>query len=85
MDFGANTGVRVAGALIVGPVVAVFVAFAERVLFAAFVVAFVSFLGEVMHPAVHVDAIIVRAINSMSILLREFIFITPKCEGGTLK
>jgi hypothetical protein len=33
-----------------------------------------------MHPAVHVDAITVRAINNMSILLREFIFIILKCE-----
>jgi len=43
VDFWADIGVGVAGALI-GPVVVLFVAFADTVLFAAFVVAFVSFL-----------------------------------------
>jgi hypothetical protein len=70
VDFGANVGAGV-GAFIDG-CIGMRVVFAEVVLFAALVVAFVLFVGDVIHPVMLTAATIVSAISNTIHRLCEF-------------
>jgi hypothetical protein len=71
VDFGVNVVVGV-GAFIDGCTIGIRVVLAEAVLFAALVVVFVSFTGDVIHPVMLTAATIIRAISNMIHRLCEF-------------